>query len=237
MKVQACRIPIDLAQGLKHVYTLKLTILAQGRTSMGEQVEHYFSTRAGRPKRLGSLTLSFEGREYKLATSDHVFSYRRIDTGTLLLIDEMRVPREGIVLDLGCGYGVLALSASLRGAWVVGVDINKRAVWLASENLRKHAVTPWLVALGDLYSPFRASFDAIVCNPPIRAGRDTVSRIIQRAPKYLRNGGSLQLVARTKMGARSLFSLMHDTFGNAEEVGKRSGYRVLLSERRGGRVD
>ncbi len=202
-----------------------------------KETDHYFSRSVGRADRLGYITLHFEGREIDLLTSDHVFSYRKVDKGSLLLIDEMETPHGGLVLDLGCGYGPLAVCASLRGARVAGVDVNRRAVWLAARNLDAHAVTTWLVTWGDLYAPFSVGFDAILCNPPIRAGRKTVSRIIELAPKYLRDGGSLQLVARTKMGAKTLSSLMENSFGNVEEIARRSGYRVLLSRRRGGRVD
>ena len=203
-----------------------------------KDTEHYFSTDAGKPDRLGKVVLHHRGREIELVTSDRVFSYRRVDKGTLLLIDEMELPEGGLVLDLGCGYGALMVCASISGSRVVGVDVNARAVWLAGENLRRHAAGEWLVMRGDLYSPFaRHVFDSVVSNPPIRAGREVVARIIGLAPKYLRNGGSLQIVARTRMGAKPLSSLMRESFGNVLEVGKRSGYRVLLSRRRGGRVD
>lgn len=155
-----------------------------------------------------------------------------------MLIELMDVRKDSVVLDLGCGYGALAVSASLKQALVAAVDINPRAVWLTRENLRRHARRPWLVSWGNMYGPFASgSFDTILCNPPIRAGRRTVGEIIARGPKYLRNGGSLQLVARTRMGAKTLSSLMADSFGNVEEAGKGSGYRVLVSRRRGGRVD
>jgi 16S rRNA (guanine1207-N2)-methyltransferase len=177
-------------------------------------------------------------KKIDLLTSDSVFSHRRVDRGTLLLIDRMEVEKGSLVLDLGCGYGALAVCASMRGALAAAVDINPRAVWLARENLRRHARWPWLAAWGDMYGPFApGAFHSILCNPPIRAGRRTVGEIIARGPKYLRNGGSLQLVARTRMGAKTLSSLMRDSFGNVEEAGKGSGYRVLVGRRRGGRVD
>jgi len=204
---------------------------------MVAQFEHYFSRKPRRQPQLGTVTLRFQGCKLDLLTSPGVFSYDAVDKGTLLLIDEMRVPDRGLVLDLGCGYGAMAVCASQRGATVVGVDVNERAAWLASMNLRRHATGPWLVVVGDLYSPFASRFDAILCNPPIRAGREIVAEIIRLARKYLRDEGSLQLVARTRMGARALSSLMQQSFGNLEEIGRRSGYRVLLSRRRGGRVD
>jgi len=198
---------------------------------------HYFSREVGRPERLLRVSLPVADRELELVTSDNVFSYRRVDRGTLVLIEEMDIPRGGRVLDLGCGYGPLSVSASLRGASVAAVDVNQRAIWLARTNLSRHANTPWVVVRGDLYGPFNFEFDTIICNPPIRSGRDTVLRIIREGQQYLRDGGSLQLVARTRMGAKTLASIMEEEYGNVEVAGRKSGYRVLLSRRRGGRVD
>jgi len=186
---------------------------------------------------MGSVTLHWRGHDIELVTAPGVFSYRRVDKGTLLLIDQMEIREGGTVLDLGCGYGPVAVCASLLGSRVVALDRNRRAAWLCARNLETHAKASWAVVLGDLYGPLRGRFDAVLCNPPIRAGRGTVSRIISTAPKYLREGGSLELVARTKMGAKTLSSLMKHSFGNVEEKERRSGYRVLLSICRGGRVD
>ena len=201
--------------------------------------KHYFSVDvATRPARLGKVGLAMGSIEIDLLVSSMVFSRSRVDKGTLLLIDTMSVAPGDLVLDLGCGYGPLAVCASLRGAVVAGVDINPRAVWLTRENLRRHARGSWMVVWGDLYHPFApGTFESIICNPPIRAGRGTVAEVICQGRKYLRKGGSLQIVARTRMGAKTLSSLMGDSFGNVEEAGKRSGYRVLVSRRRGGRVD
>ncbi len=198
---------------------------------------HYFSRSRAQPGRFGKVTLYFREHEIDLLTAPGVFSYRRVDKGTALLIDLMEIPQGGLVLDLGCGYGALAVCASLMGARVVGVDINDTATWLARRNLCSHAQSPWIVVLGDLYSPFRGCFDAVLCNPPVRTGRGRLKRIVELAPKYLREAGSLQLVISAKMGARILSSLMEASFGNVEEAGRRSGYRVLIGRRRGGRVD
>jgi len=198
---------------------------------------HYFAERRGRPTRLGQISIQLYGHSLELLTSPGVFSYRRLDTGTRLLIESMEVAKGELVLDLGCGYGPIAVAASLRGAIVAAVDVNYWATCLAARNLERYATAPWLVVWGNLYAPFNARFDAILCNPPIRAGRSTVQAVVEESAKYLRDGGSLVLVARTRMGAKTLSSLMARVFGEVEEVSKKSGYRVLRSRCRGGRVD
>jgi len=47
-------------------------------------------------------------------------------------------------------------------------------------------------------------FDAVLCNPPIRAGKRQVMRLLQDAAARLPGGGVLWLVVRTDKGAKSL---------------------------------
>jgi len=77
------------------------------------------------------------------------------------------------------------------------------------------------------------AFDHIVCNPPIRAGRVVVDRIVTEAPMHLLDGGKLWLVARTRQGADSLRGRMTASFGSAEVVRRGSGYKVLRSTKAG----
>ncbi len=199
--------------------------------------EHYFSHDIEEPDEIGEVTLWFGDWKLDLLTSPRVFSYRSVDKGTMLLIDNMKVSKGEWVLDIGCGYGPISVCAAVQGANVVGIDVNPRAAWLASRNLGSHSPGTWLVVVGNLYDPLDTRFNHILCNPPIRAGRETVAGIIERAPKYLRKDGSLLIVAKTNLGAKPLSSLMESKFGNVREVDKKSGYRVFLSRCRGGRVD
>ena len=197
----------------------------------------YFARRRGKPSQFGEIHAQIYDVALDLLTAPGVFSYKRLDLGTSLLIQSLDVDSGDLVLDLGCGYGAVAVACSLRGAKVVGVDVNSWATWLARKNLERYARAPWMVVLGDLFGPFKGKFDVVVSNPPIRAGRSTVRSIVQGSAKYLREGGRLSLVVRTRMGARTLSSLMARVFGGVEEVSKKSGYRVLRSQRRGGRED
>ena len=109
-------------------------------------------------------------------------------------------------------------------------DTNERAVQLARRNLRANAVPHADARLGGFYDPVAGErFDAIVTNPPIRAGKDVVFRIIEEAPSHLRPRGSLWMVARTRQGAKSHEARIAEVFGGCETVARGSGYRVLRS--------
>lgn len=196
--------------------------------------EHYFSRKPASPRRPALLDVHVRGVSLRLRTEASVFSRGALDRGTELLIEALDVGPCELILDLGCGYGVIGLVAAKlsEGGHVVLTDVNKRAVALARENLRANRVTNAEVRLGDLYEPVAGlAFDHIVCNPPLRAGRRIVDRIIAEAPEHLLDDGSLWLVARTRQGADAIRERMEEAFGNAAIVKRGSGYKVLRSRR------
>lgn len=196
--------------------------------------EHYSTVRPTSPSRPRVVTAAIRGFRFRLRTDAGVFSSRGVDRGTELLIEALDVGPCEMILDLGCGSGVIGMAAARlsEGGHVVLTDVNERAVGLARENLRANGIGNAEVRAGDLYAPVAAlAFDHIVSNPPIRAGRAVVDRIVSEAPAHLLGGGRLWLVARTRQGAESLQDRMRDAFGNAEVVKRGSGYKVLRSSR------
>ncbi len=197
--------------------------------------EHYYSERPTSPPRLGLLRCRLRGRDFEFLTSSGVFSHRRIDAGTRLLIESMILPEDGAALDLGCGYGPIGIvAAKLRPRLQVWMtDINQRAVALTLENARRNGAENVRVLAGPLYEPVEAlSFDVILTNPPISAGiRKAVEPIIEGSIGHLRPGGSIQLVVRTTKGGRSLSALLERYYGGFEVIARGGGYRVLKAER------
>jgi 16S rRNA (guanine1207-N2)-methyltransferase len=197
--------------------------------------EHYFTARPTSTPSPRLLTVSLRGRTWTFETSAGVFASRRIDAGSRLLIQSMRVGPADHVLDLGCGYGPIGLVAATlapRGrAWLV--DANLRAAGLAQANARRHRLTNVGVFVGNAGSAVRdAAVDVVVTNPPIRAGRRAVQAFIDDAWRVLRPGGRFYLVARTAQGARTLARLITDRFGNAGQSASTQGYRVYEARRR-----
>ena len=192
---------------------------------------HYF--RRGR-KLFGSFRVIGEvlrGTGFEFIVSGGVFSSRGVDEGTKLLIEHADVPREGLLLDLGCGYGVVGivfakLYPRLR---VYMVDVNPRAVELAKLNAKHNNVADRVTVLqGSLYNPVKGlRFNVILSNPPLAAGMETVEAIVRQAPEHLVEGGSLQLVLRK--GVERVKRVMEEVFGDCEVIAKKKGYTVLKS--------
>ncbi len=197
-------------------------------------MEHYFTEEPKSKLRLGLVRTWLRGLEFEFLTASGVFSHRRIDPGTRLLIEAMVLPEEGTFLDLGCGYGPIGIVvARLRPrALVYMTDVNRRALALAEENAQRNGVTNVRVLEGPLYDPVSGLlFDVILTNPPITAGiRKVVAPLIQGAAEHLKEGGSLQLVVRTTKGGRNILRLIEESFSRWEVIARGGGYRVLKAE-------
>lgn len=193
---------------------------------------HYYSEEQITEFELFLVKAVLRGHIFEFLTASGVFSYKKVDLGTRLLVETMEIPNEGTFLDLGCGYGVIGIVAAKinERLHVIMTDINRRAVMLARENAKRNGVRNVKVIQGDLYEPVRGmKFNAIVSNPPIHKGLDTVIKLIKLAPIHLKNGGTLQIVAKRNKGAERIMKFMEETFGNLEILAKKKGYFVFLS--------
>jgi len=200
-------------------------------------MEHYFTRRPAAPSRRRPIQARLRGRVYTFLTDRGVFAHAGIDRGTRLLIEAMRIEPAEQVLDLGCGYGPIGLVAARLAARgrVVLVDVNERAVDLAAENARRLRLANVEVYQGDGTAPVRGrTFDVAVTNPPIRAGKATLRRLVREARDVLRPGGRFYFVARTAQGAKTLAEEVRTVFGAVREVAQGGGYRVYEAVRQDG---
>lgn len=162
-----------------------------------------------------------------------VFSKSGVDFGSKLLIDTMEIPEGDRVLDVGCGYGPIGLSAAILSGpsgSVTMVDLNERALELCRENAKLNGVSNVRILKSDaLEEVLDERFGSILTNPPIRAGKATVHRIFEQAYGCLQPGGSLWVVIQKKQGSPSAYAKLEELFGEdqVEEVTKDKGYRIF----------
>jgi len=183
----------------------------------------------------GIIEAILRGRRYRFLTATGVFSHKRIDNGTRLLVESMWVPGGGCFLDMGCGIGVIGIVAAVvePGLMVTMTDVNSRATALAGVNVRRMGLGNVEVLTGDLYEPVGDRiFSTIVSNPPISAGmRKVVEPLVSGAVDHLEEGGLLQLVVQSNTGGRTLAGFLDTYFGGHTVVSRGSGYRVLSARR------
>lgn len=182
------------------------------------------------------MTLTLPDLTVDLSTDSGVFSARAIDPGTkLLLLDGARPPvGPGTLLDLGCGYGAIAVTLALRApqATVWAVDVNERARGLCEANAEAAGVGERVrvAAPGDV--PEDVVFDALWSNPPIRVGKTALHDLLVGWLDRLAPDGAGHLVVQKHLGADSLARWLAEQGWTVARTGSRMGYRLLRVEPR-----
>ena len=177
-----------------------------------------------------TLQVELLGQSMRFMTDAGVFSKNAIDYGSRVLLENFAPENAKTLLDVGCGYGTLGLTLAKKyDLQATLVDVNSRALDLAKQNAALNHVKIDKIALSNIYENVDKTFDAIISNPPIRAGKEVVHGILSSAFEYLNDGGHLTVVIQKKQGAPSAEKKMKEVFGNCEIVTKDKGYYILKS--------
>jgi 16S rRNA (guanine1207-N2)-methyltransferase len=194
---------------------------------------HYFRTPdPEHPLPRRDLDLVLAGHEVTLTVSGGVFSSERIDLGTRVLLREVPPPPPtGDLLDLGCGWGPLAVTQALSApaATVWAVDVNSLALELTRANAERIGVGTVHAVLPDEV-PDDVRFAAIWSNPPIRIGKAQLHELLLRWLPRLLPGAEAHLVVQRHLGADSLQRWLQETLEpgwTVQRAGSAKGYRVL----------
>lgn len=195
-------------------------------------MSHYFAEPTG-PEKRRELTVELWGRRVAVEAANGVFSGDGLDLGTSILLRECRpAPTARRVLDLGCGWGpiALALGAELPDATVDAVDVNPRAVALCADNARRLGLGNVRASLADDTDP-GARYDEIWSNPPIRIGKQALHELLLTWLPRLAPGGVARMVVGKNLGADSLQTWLTAHGWPTERVASAKGFRVLETER------
>jgi 16S rRNA (guanine1207-N2)-methyltransferase len=203
----------------------------------------YFARQPSATSDPRSVSLSLPDLDLSLTTDRGVFSTDRVDPGTRLLLQEAPHPTAamGDVLDLGCGYGPIAVALARRApdVSVWAVDVNERAVALCAENAAAHGAervhpvvvdehgTPLAGAPDDLERLPEQRFGGLWSNPPIRIGKPALHALLTRWLDRLAPGAHAWLVVQRHLGADSLAAWMEAEGWATERLVSRAGYRLL----------
>ncbi|MBR6668512.1 MAG: class I SAM-dependent methyltransferase [Clostridia bacterium] len=170
----------------------------------------------------------YRGYGLNFMTDAGVFSKGELDVGSRLLLDALP-DFAGDVLDIGCGWGAIgvAVAKANKQARVTMVDVNRRALGLCEENCRCNGVTAEVLESDGMAAVMGRKFDAIVTNPPIRAGKQVIYKMFADAAASLNDGGALYLVIRKQQGAESCVKYLKTLFDGVEKLDKSAGFWVL----------
>ncbi|MDW7658729.1 MAG: class I SAM-dependent methyltransferase [Bacillota bacterium] len=195
-------------------------------------MSHYFDSNPVSEHLEKEIQVRLAGQDFTFITDQSVFSRQKLDAGSKYLIEailENNLPKIGRILDLGCGYGAIGiiLKRLCPALSVVLCDINERAVSLARRNSKLNQVRFIDIVRSDGFEEIEGSFDLILTNPPIRAGKQTVYRFFSDAAGRLNPEGSLYVVIRKQQGAPSAFKKLQELFSDVEVLERKAGYWII----------
>lgn len=199
--------------------------------------EHYFSSDPDTEFKPREIQVELAGRALKLTTAGGVFSPEHLDQGTAVLLNHLdEVPPSGNLLDIGCGWGPIAIALAITSpkSIVWAVDVNQRSLDLTAMNANRLGLTNIRVCKPEDV-PTDIEFTGIWSNPPIRVGKAVLHEILQTWLPRLTAGGESYLVVQKNLGADSLQRWLESEFatqGSVIRVDSAKGFRVLRVKRK-----
>ena len=196
--------------------------------------EHYFTASPSAEDRRFPLRVRLADRDLDLVSSTAVFSGHGLDKATAVLLDRLdeiaEPPADGVILDLGCGWGPIALTAALLhpDAEVWAVDVSERARELTRENARRAGAENLRVIAPDEV-PADLALDALWSNPPIRIGKPALHALLLEWTARLRPTGTAALVVGKNLGADPLARWLGEQLPArpVRKTASAKGFRIL----------
>ena len=195
-------------------------------------MEHYFTNTSNLKSEIRTIDYQYSDFVLSFSSDNGVFSKDKPDYGSRLLIENFlkHIDKKGNILDVGCGYGLIGITlAKVLDTHVDMCDVNKRAVHLTRMNIKKNKVDG-NVFESNVYEHVIDTYDYIVTNPPIRAGKDIVLQILEGANNYLHPEGELWFVIRKDQGAKSTMKQVGKKF-TCDVVEKSKGFYIIRAKK------
>ena len=194
-------------------------------------MEHYFTNNSHLKSEIRTISYENKGVVFTFFSDLGVFSKDKIDYGSRVLVETIiqQGKKYNNILDVGCGYGFIGIVlGKLNEASVVFTDVNKRALHLCERNIKENKIKGEIV-LSNAYENITETYDLIVTNPPIRAGKEVVLNIIRDARKHLKEDGELWFVIRKDQGVKSVVKCVEDIY-KTEVVKKDKGFYIVRAK-------
>jgi len=196
-------------------------------------MEQYFTKNPSTKNEVYKFDWNIGTEKFYFYTSNSVFCKSGVDFGSMLLVETFIKENNdfsGNILDLGCGYGPIGIMIAkfIKNSYVTMEDVNERALELSDLNAKENKVQERAKVINSsAFENIHENYDAIVTNPPIRAGKEVIFSFYEGAYDHLNLGGMLYVVIQKKQGAPSTKEKIMSLFGNCDVAGKKSGYFIF----------
>ena len=194
-------------------------------------MEHYYTNNPTTESREKIINSIIANENLKFYTDNGVFSKESVDFGTKTMLESFATDKENAkVADIGCGYGVISIFLAKKYPTFkfTMVDVNNRVLELSKKNIELNKIENEVEVLeSSSFDNVVGTFDIVLTNPPIRAGKKIVYKIMTDSYEHLNAQGELWVVIQKKQGMASCKKLLEDTFSMVEIVTKNKGYYIL----------
>lgn len=194
-------------------------------------MEHYFTNNENLKSDIRTIYYQYQEYNFSFLSDNGVFSKNKIDFGSKLLVESFLKYHINIkgsdILDVGGGYGFIGITlAKVTNSRVDIIDVNKRAIHLCERNIKLNEIKSCNVFLSNIYENIDKKYDYIITNPPIRAGKEVVLKILIEAKDHLKLNGELWFVINKDQGANSTKKALEKWY-NIKIVEKSKGFYVF----------
>lgn len=193
-------------------------------------MSHYF-TNDNLKSNIKKVLVKISGNTFTFNTDNGVFSKKGMDFGTRTLIETLlKENLYGDILDVGCGYGVIGIILSSFFNNEINsidmTDVNLRAIHLTKMNIKENKVNNCNAFVSNVYDQIDKKYDFIITNPPIRAGKEIVYKILKDSRNYLKENGCLYYVINKEQGAISSIKEM-EKLADVKILEKNKGFYII----------
>ena len=197
-------------------------------------MEHYFTNNDNLKSDIRTIYYQYQEYNFSFLSDNGVFSKNKIDFGSKLLVESFLKyhtnDKESDILDVGGGYGFIGITlAKVTNSRVDIIDVNKRAVHLCERNIKLNEIDNCWTFLSNCYENIDKKYDYIITNPPIRAGKEVVLKILSEAKNHLKTNGELWFVINKDQGANSTKKALENWY-NIVIVEKSKGFLVFRAK-------
>lgn len=194
-------------------------------------MDHYFTSNENLRSDIRHINYKILDNNFTFKSDLGVFSKNKIDYGTNLLLNAYLTNKKSVkkILDVGCGYGIIGIVlGKICSCKVLMTDVNKRSVHLTEMNIKENNVDADVI-VSNCYENVNNKFDLIITNPPIRAGKEVVLKILIGAKEHMNKNGELWCVINKNGGAKTFIKHLENHY-KVEIIKKSKGFYIIKSK-------
>jgi 16S rRNA (guanine1207-N2)-methyltransferase len=214
----------NFTQKMKELFGNAKTVAVKGGLRLISSIKEKETKQQKKEKEF--IEFAFKNKKYLFESSFGVFSRKKIDEGTKLLLENLKEIKENKILDFGCGIGVIGIITAKENPEkkIYLADSNGKAIKLTEKNIKLNKTNNTKVIASDGFSAIKEKFNLILSNPPTHEKRVFLEEFIKKAKKQLETKGRMIIVLNKKI---FIEKKIQEVFGNYKILAQRKKHKLI----------